>query len=96
MTGYTFTLTCPHCGGAMTHQADGAFTTYGSAALACCGTCGAECRVDVRVQVLRGSRVSQELLDAPPSKHEGGYAGYRRNLNARGAPLIASLLEAGA
>lgn len=96
MTGYTFTLTCPHCGGVMRHVADGAFSPYGSAALASCTECGSQYRADVRLRALQGPALRQELLDAPPGPHEPAYRGYRRNLNAEGAPLIAALIEAGA
>lgn len=98
MTGYTFTLTCPYCSGEMKHLADGrAHSHFGTAALADCTGCHSQYRVDVRLSLLSGPALRQELCDAPPSPYEGAARYARgRNLNAQGAPLIAALIEAGA
>ena len=52
MTGYRFHLTCPACGALMEHRTGGAVTLTGTCALADCRECGAQYRVDVRVQRL--------------------------------------------
>lgn len=59
MTGYTFTLTCPHCGERMEHKASGAVYASGTCALAACTDCGAEYRIDLRVQRLNAPRLNR-------------------------------------
>ena len=99
VTGYTFTLTWPHCGGEVRHVTSSkeAHSKYGAAALADCTGCGSAYRVDVKLALLSGPALRQELCDSPPSPHEGAHRyQHGRNLNAQGAPLIAAMLEAGA
>lgn len=73
---WSFTVTCPYCGGPLEHLADGATTTWHTRALATCTECDAT--IILHVEIV--ATVDNHQARKPITNHgtEAGYQAHRR------------------
>jgi hypothetical protein len=84
MNGYSFTVTCTHCGEHLQHKAGGAVYPNRTRALAHCVECGSDFLLVVDLQTLSGPAIRETMRDIDCN----------RDPDAPGAQLINALMEA--